>query len=242
MRQQVVWPAVLGAMVTLVVFECVTMLARPTPCDVMVRPASVVVQQSVYHRQHERPPPTPLPRDRALHSPSVCNAFEHTEMGGGQVVGGGSHLKLPNASACCAACTSHNAAQPRPKGRINCTTFVYNHDPSHAQAHECWLKRHDVPWADIELVAGGARSWTTGIVSDRPQTIMGIAPTSRSCGDDDRWRRGDTEAALHRRRAVPGVHRDELSFCSAVAVTEADFAIDVGGDAVRVRLNRRSCP
>lgn len=202
--------------------------------------------------------PTPSP---ILQTPDDCHQFEHTEMGGGIVVGGGSLLKVDNASACCAACMAHNVAQPRPRGRVNCTTWVFNVDPLHSQARECWLKRHTDVWADVTLLAGGSKSWTTGIVHvDPPTRFLGgkIAPTARSCGDD-RWRRPDSNAPLYPRAAQRGVHTEEFSFCPAVQATEADFALELGvasgggggGDGgsrsgtirrIRIRLNRATCP
>ena len=178
-------------------------------------------------------------------------------MGGGSVVGGGAHLKLDSAGACCAACEQHNIARPRPRGRRNCTTWVYNADLQHPQAKECWFKSHANPWADINLLAGGSRSWTTGVVGEPPsQAIFGQAPTARSCGDD-RWRRPRSANAssasepLYFRRGTPGVHTDELSLCAPVSASEASLAIDLhdGGSidgavlaSVRIRLNRAASP
>lgn len=172
-----------------------------------------------------------------------CYTHEHTEMGGGTVVGGGARLLLDNASACCQACRAHNEAQPRPRGRVNCTTWVYNHDREHHQSRECWFKRHDVPWADIHLLSGGSRSWTTGIAF-APPPRHGVLPTSsRSCGDG-RWRRAHEvpPTELHTRPAHPGVHDTELSLCAPVAPSEASFALDIGNESVRIRLNRATCP
>ena len=191
------------------------------------------------------PPPTPpLP---PLHPETdACNTFEHTEMAGGSVVGGGSRLKLDNASACCAACQRHNNAVPRPRGRVNCTTWVYNMaDASHPQSRECWLKRHDSPWADIGLLAGGARSWTTGIVGAAPPKMLGQwLPTARSCADD-RWKQNHPAGEarpLYLRPATPGVHAEELSLCAPVKAAEASVALQMGVRRVRLRLNSRYCP
>ena len=174
--------------------------------------------------------------------------YRHTEMGGGIVVGGGAKLKLESPHACCAACLAHNTAVPRPRGRRNCTTWVFNMDGEHAQFRECWFKQHDEPWADIELLAGGARSWTTGIALEPPPSTMGIVPTSRSCGDD-RWRlhhpNGTAKAApeaLYPRPEMRGVHRAELSLCGAVRADEASIALEIQGALVRIRLNRVTCP
>lgn len=162
------------------------------------------------------------------------------------VVGGGVHLKLPSAAACCAACLAHNSARPRPRGRLNATTWVYNHDRSHPQASECWLKRHAAPWADMQLLAGGSRSWTTGVVVLPPPRVMGVATTSRSCGDA-RWRSPSATEPLYPRPAVAGVHSEELSVCPAVLGREASVALEfeIGGGGpvrVRLRLNRAASP
>ena len=170
----------------------------------------------------------------------------HTEMGGGTVVGGGGHLKLADAGACCAACQAHNVAKPRPRGRRNCTTWVYNSGPEHSQWRECWFKSHSSPLADINLLAGGSRSWTTGVVTTdaRADPVFGTAPTARSCGDG-RWRlprNGSTP--LYFRAATPGVHGDELSLCPPVLPHEATVALDIGAprERVRLRLNRAASP
>ena len=195
--------------------------------------------------RRQSPPPTPPTTE--------CDGgtFLHTEMGGGGVVGGGSRLLLQNASACCAACRIHNSFRPRPRGRLNCTTWVYNADPSHPQFGECWFKRHDAPWADIALLAGGSKSWTTGIVVDPPERILGVAPTARSCGDD-RWRvhaspssqQRSNSTPLFHRPATRGVHGDELSLCGAVQPEEAHLAIELAasGERIRLRLNKQHSP
>ena len=178
---------------------------------------------------------------------SACNTFEHTEMGGGTVVAHPPRL-VDSAHACCAACAAHNSAEPRPRGRVNCTTWVWNSDASHAQARECWLKRHDSPWQDIQLLAGGARSWTTGIAVPPPKVAAGVAPTTRSCADAkaplarllDSAAAAPVEAYQH--RAVPHVHGAEESFCPPVAAHEASVAIEMGDERVRIRLNRATSP
>ena len=197
--------------------------------------------------------PPPVPTLPPLPPPGTgCHTFPHTEMGGGGVVGGGAHLLLANASECCAACQKHNTAKPRPRGRLNCTTWVWNADPSHPQSRECWFKTHANPWADIALLAGGARSWTTGIVvAPTGRTAFGHVPTARSCGDD-RWRRPRNASTLAQplyfRPATPGVHFDELSLCPPVSVPEASVAIDIGDvshgrdSSIRIRLNRAASP
>jgi hypothetical protein len=174
---------------------------------------------------------------------SACDAFAHTEMGGGTVVGGGANMKLGSASECCQACHAHNTQVPRPRGRRNCTTWVYNSDPTHHQARECWFKSHDAPWADIDLLAGGAKSWTTGLaVEPPPRMVRGLRATSRSCGDD-RWKRPSPTARLFQRPATLGVHAAEVSFCAPVLAAEADFALKLdSGRSVRIRLNREYSP
>ena len=173
------------------------------------------------------PPPSPLRSE-----PDECYTFEHTEMAGGGVVGGGARLKLESARACCEACRAHNRAQPRPRGRLNCTTWVYNHDAAHPQARECWFKRHESPWADVELLANGSRSWTTGLVLTPPPRVAGVAPTSRSCGDG-RWRRLAENVAgpLYHHPRVAGVHADEISLCPPVYAHEAHLALAFGPSA-----------
>ena len=172
-----------------------------------------------------------------------CHAFPHTEFSGGMVVGGGARFKLPNASVCCAACLAHNRAKPRPRGRLNCTTWVYNSDTSHHQAQECWLKRHTMPWADIDLLVGGARSWVSGLTEPSPDNlVMGARPTARSCGDS-RWRSGATNrsAPLYHHPRTP-THKEELSLCAPVQPAEASLALVIGDERVRLRLNRAESP
>ena len=143
---------------------------------------------------------------------------------------------------------THVVQFTRPRGRVNCTTWVWNSDASHAQARECWLKRHDSPWQDIQLLAGGARSWTTGIAVPPPKVAAGVAPTTRSCADAkaplarllDSAAAAPVEAYQH--RAVPHVHGAEESFCPPVAAAEASVAIEMGDERVRIRLNRATSP
>ena len=72
----------------------------------------------------------------------------HLLVGGGTVVAHPPRL-VDSAHACCAACTAHNSAEPRPRGRVNCTTWVWNSDASHAQAREfCSVIGKLVPRAD----------------------------------------------------------------------------------------------
>ena len=230
---------VLGTQYALLGKRCVTTCTGRSHCG---------MRDTVVTPTPSSPPPEPVPSllpAPAPQPPSACSWIgEHTEMGGGTVVGGGARLKLENASACCEACLQHNQAVPRPRGRVNCTTWVYNTDPSHAQARECWLKRHESPWSDINLLRGGARSWATGVVLPRPPSVLGIAPTARSCGDG-RWRRERSayEGAVHLRPATPGVHSEEISFCPAVRAAEASVALDLGrSKSVRLRLNRAISP
>lgn len=186
------------------------------------------------------PLPSPLPPPSA--SSDGCSTFDHTEMGGGTVVGGGGRLKLASAAACCQACQQHNTATPRPRGRINCTTWVYNRDSSHPQASECWLKRHDKPWADIELLAGGSRSWVTGVVLPPPPRILGASPSTRACGDA-RWHHDESALGpLYLHPRLEGVHSDELSLCPRVVAAEASLALVLGAEHVRIRLNRAVSP
>ncbi len=214
------------------------------------------------------PPPCSPPPSRLPSASDDCHTFEHTEMGGGSVVGGGARLRLASARECCEACRAHNPAQPRPRGRLNCTTWVYNHDPTHPQARECWFKRHDAPWADIELLANGSSAWTTGLTLAPPPRAAGVAPTARSCGDG-RWRRAAEHIGgpLYVHPRTEGVHSEELSLCPPVRAEEAHLALIIGSggaddadrtgghgnrsgagranesaSVVRIRLNGAMCP
>ena len=176
---------------------------------------------------------------------SACNIFEHTEMGGGTVVAHPPRL-ADSAHACCAACAAHNSAEPRQRPR-KLHDVGLELDASHAQARECWLKRHDSPWQDIQLLAGGARSWTTGIAVPPPKVAAGVAPTTRSCADAKAPLARLLEAAAapveaYQHRAVPHVHGAEESFCPPVAAAEASVAIEMGDERVRIRLNRATSP
>ena len=254
---------VLGAGTIMLIMQCILLQARQcakTTDAQLSLPVPTLSQEMPWSPQVAR-------------LPDACNTFAHTEFGGGSVVGGGSRLRLPNATACCEACVAHNVAQPRPRGRVNCTTWVYNHDQSHAQAGECWLKRHSMPWADFKLIVGGSKSWTTGLaLAPPPEAALGLAPTSRSCGDG-RWQKAAPPISpsgaaawaveshvshgapqpigpFYVRPSERGVHGPELSHCPSVSAAEADIALLVGDNdgngsssqRVRLRLNRRVSP
>ena len=170
-----------------------------------------------------------------------CNLLTHTELAG-SVVKWGATNRVDNASACCASCLVHNQP-PQPRGRRNCTSWVWNHDASSAQFRECWLKAHPDPWSDMSLLRGVAKSWHSGIVGMSMPTTGSF--TTRSCrgrlGADSRQQQQQHPPPLHT-HPRSSAHAEERSLCPPVTASEASFALKTPLGAVRLRLNREGSP
>ena len=176
-------------------------------------------------------------------SQQSCHVLAHTELAG-SVVKWGATNKLDNASACYSSCLTHNQP-PQPRGRRNCTSWVWNHDTSSTQFGECWLKAHPDPWSDMLLLRGVAKSWHSGIVGVSVPTAGDF--TTRSCrgrlGADSRQRQQQQQQPPplythpHSR-----AHAVERSLCPPVAASEASLALQTPLGSVRLRLNREGSP
>ena len=117
------------------------------------------VQEEKQLTRHQAPdPPAPLPAPqgpiRGCSSP-----LEHTDLPGDVVKWGADHLQ-PSAAACCAACST----EPR------CNEWVWCGDRAACgQQHlQCWLKRREDPWLDVDMLLGMSDGWTSGITWPRP--------------------------------------------------------------------------
>jgi cyclophilin family peptidyl-prolyl cis-trans isomerase len=85
--------------------------------------------------------------------------FAQTELGG-EVVRWGHDHRTESAGECCAACAS----------AAGCNVFVHcaAAQACGADHKQCWLKRLEGAWDDLDLVQGLSSRWTSGIVGARP--------------------------------------------------------------------------
>ena len=121
------------------------------------------------------PPPEPLAPLLASEpppdAPASCNARAHTELEGGVVQWGSSHLK-DDAAACCAACSAHAAAAAG-TSKPPCNLWVFCPRDSElctslGRQGQCWLKHTLDPSAPPSRGSGPSVPWTSGSVLPEP--------------------------------------------------------------------------
>ena len=102
---------------------------------------------------------------------ATCHAMPRTELHG-DVVRWGADFVVPSAGECCAACRTTS----------RCTVWVYCEHPACGAARgQCWLKKLDDPFTDVDLVRGRSDRWTSGTMQPPPaagQPSGAPAPTA----------------------------------------------------------------
>ena len=104
-----------------------------------------------------QPPPLQplLPKEPELQVPKQCRARAHTELEGGVVKWGSSHI-VADAAACCEACSAHEE-----KG-CNVWVFCGDRDKCGDKFGQCWLKHTDDPSEPNSRGSSLAVPWTSG--------------------------------------------------------------------------------
>ena len=76
---------------------------------------------------------------------------------------------VATAAECCAACVRNPA----------CNVWVHGQAPG---GGECWLKRRDAPWQDVDLLAGRSSRWASGVLAGDAPVGSSAATTSSPGG------------------------------------------------------------
>ena len=104
---------------------------------------------------------------------ATCHAMPRTELHG-DVVRWGADFVVPSAAECCAACRT----------TARCTVWVYCEQPACGAARgQCWLKKLDDPFTDVDLVRGRSDRWTSGTMQPPPPAGQPTGPPAPTADD-----------------------------------------------------------
>jgi cyclophilin family peptidyl-prolyl cis-trans isomerase len=131
-------------------------LHRRTPAEVPVPVAAAAEAEVV---AESAPAPTSEPEATPVSPACAAQLFPETELGGDVVRWGADHL-VDSAADCCAACAA----------AAGCSVFVYcaSAEACGEYYRQCWLKRLDDAWSEIEFAQGKSSRWVSGIKGARP--------------------------------------------------------------------------